>query len=188
MARMVRCKSCGYLMPEDKLKEKCPACGVPAKMFEPYEDPVGQARRRLLDAHLHPIAVHFSTAFAASLVVLAAGTLLFSGGVQEILACTSRLMSLFLPLLVLATFLLGLLDGRTRFRSVGRSQILKRKVLFGILFLAFSIGLALSVWLQAPPSAAGPALALVLAVLAFACSVVLGAYGSRILNSAFPGK
>jgi O-antigen/teichoic acid export membrane protein len=188
MAKLVRCKSCGYLMPEGKLKDKCPACGVPAKMFEPYEDPVGEARRRLLDAHLHPIAVHFSTAFAASLVVLAAGTLLFSGGVQEILACTARLMSLFLPLLVLATFLLGLLDGRTRFRSVGRSQILKRKVLFGILFLAFSSGLALSVWLQAPPGAAGPALALGLAVLAFACSVVLGDYGSRILNSAFPGK
>ena len=175
-------------MPEGKLKDKCPACGVPAKMFEPYEDPVGEARRRLLNAHLHPIAVHFSTAFAASLVALAAGTLLFSGGVQEILACTARLMSLFLPLLVLATFLLGLLDGRTRFRSVGRSQILQRKVLFGVLFFAFSIGLALSVWLQGPASAAGAALALVLAVLAFACSVVLGAYGVRILNSAFPGK
>jgi len=188
MAKMVRCKSCGYLMPEGKLRDRCPACGVPAKMFEPYEDPVGEARRRLLDAHLHPIAVHFSTAFAASLVVVAAGTLIFSGRVEEVLACTARLMSLFLPLLVLATFLLGLLDGRTRFRSVGRSQILKRKVLYGLLFFAFSAGLALTVWLQGPASAAGPALAVVLAVLAFACSVVLGAYGSRIINSAFPGK
>ena len=188
MARLVRCKSCGYLMPESKLKDKCPACGVPAKMFEPYEDLVGEARRGLLDAHLHPIAVHFSTAFAASLVVLAAGTLIFSGQVGEVLACTARLMSLFLPLLVLATFLLGLLDGRTRFRSIGRSQLLKRKVLYGLLFFAFSAGLALTVWLAAPASTAGPALAVALAVLAFACSVVLGAYGVRLINSAFPGK
>jgi O-antigen/teichoic acid export membrane protein len=157
-------------------------------MFEPYEDPVGEARRRLLDAHLHPIAVHFSTAFAASLVVLAAGTLIFSGRVEEVLVCTARLMSLFLPLLVLATFLLGLLDGRTRFRSVGRSQILKRKVFYGSLFLAFSVGLALTVWLWAPGGAAGPALAIALAVLAFACSTVLGVYGTRLTNSAFPGK
>jgi hypothetical protein len=97
-------------------------------------------------------------------------------------------MSLFLPLLVLATFLLGLLDGRTRFRSVGRSQILKRKVFYGSLFLAFSVGLALTVWLWAPGGAAGPALAIALAVLAFACSTVLGVYGTRLTNSAFPGK
>lgn len=118
MVKLVRCKSCGYLMPESKLGDKCPACGVPAKMFEPFEDPVGQARRRLLDAHLHPIAVHFPTAFAASLVVLTAGAFIFSGRVQELLVCAARLMSLFLPLLVIAAFLLGVLDGRTRFRSV----------------------------------------------------------------------
>jgi O-antigen/teichoic acid export membrane protein len=188
MAKMVRCKSCGYIMPEGKLRDKCPACGVPAKMFEPFEDPVGEARRRLLDAHLHPIAVHFSTAFAASLVLLTAGTLIFSGRVLEILACTARLISLFLPLLVLASFLLGLLDGRTRFRSVGRSEILKKKVIYGLLFLVFSAGLTLVVWLQAPSGAAGSALAVVLAVLAFVCSVVLGGYGGQILNSAFPGK
>jgi rRNA maturation protein Nop10 len=188
MMKMVRCKSCGYLMPENRLKDKCPACGVPAKMFEPFEDPVGEARRRLLDAHLHPIAVHFPTAFAASLVVLAVGTLIFSGRVQELLVSASRLMSLFLPLLVIAAFLLGVMDGRTRFRSVGRSQILKRKVLYGLLFFAFSAGLTLTVWLWGPGSAAGPALAIALAVLAFACSVVLGVYGTRLTNAAFPGK
>ena len=85
-------------------------------------------------------------------------------------------------------FLLGVLDGRTRFRSVGRSQILKRKVLYGSLFFAFSAGLALTVWLWGPASVAGPALSIVLAALAFACSVVLGTYGARLNNAAFPGK
>jgi uncharacterized membrane protein/phage FluMu protein Com len=188
MTKMVRCKSCGYLMPEGKLKDKCPACGVPAKMFEPFEDSMGEARRKVLDAHLHPIAVHFPTAFAASLVVLAVASLIFSGRVRELLACTSRLMSLFLPLLVIAAFLLGVMDGRTRFRSVGRSQILKLKVLCGALFFVFSVGLTLTVWLWGSDGLAGPVVAIVLAVLAFICSLVLGVFGARLMNAAFPGK
>lgn len=188
MTKLVRCKSCGYLMPEGKLKDKCPACGVPAKMFEPFEDSMGEARRKVLDAHLHPIAVHFPTAFAASLVVLTVASLIFSGRVRELLVCTSRLMSLFLPLLVLGAFLLGVLDGRTRFRSVGRSQILKLKVLYGALFFVFAVGLTLTVWLWGPDLAAGLVVAIVLAVLAFACSTVLGVFGTRLVNAAFPGK
>ena len=39
MTKMVRCKSCGYLMPEGKLKDKCPACGVPAKVCCLLEGP-----------------------------------------------------------------------------------------------------------------------------------------------------
>jgi O-antigen/teichoic acid export membrane protein len=188
MTKLVRCKSCGYLMPEGKLKDQCPACGVPAKMFEPFEDTIGEARRKVLDAHLHPIAVHFPTAFAASLVVLTVAALIFTGRARELLVCTSQLMSLFLPLLVLAAFLLGVMDGRTRFRSVGRSQILKMKVLYGALFFVFAVGLTLAVWLWGAGSVAGLIAAIVLAALAFASSTVLGLLGTRLLNAAFPGK
>jgi O-antigen/teichoic acid export membrane protein len=188
MAKLVRCKSCGYIMPAGQLKDKCPACGVPAKMFEPYEDPMGEARRKVLDAHLHPIAVHFPTAFAASLVVLTVGTLVFSGRVRELLACASRLMSLFLPLLVIAAFLLGVMDGWIRFRSVGRSEILKLKVLFGALFFLFAAGLTLTVWLWGLGSAAALVVAVVLAAFAFVCSTVLGVFGTRLTSAAFPGK
>ncbi len=188
MTKLVRCKSCGYLMPEGKLKDKCPACGVPAKMFEPFEHTVGESRRRVLDTHLHPIAVHFPTTFAASLVVLTVGSFIFAGQVRELLVCATRLMSLFLPLLVLATFLLGLMDGRIRFRSVGRSQVLKQKVLYGSLFFVFAVGLTLTVWLWGLDGTASLAAAAVLAVLTLACSTVLGLFGTRLLNAAFPGK
>ena len=39
MANLIRCKACGYVTREGKIKDVCPACGVPAKMFEPYTDP-----------------------------------------------------------------------------------------------------------------------------------------------------
>ena len=41
-----------------KVGEICPACGVPAKMFEPYDDKVSEARRRMIDLHIHPVIVH----------------------------------------------------------------------------------------------------------------------------------
>lgn len=40
MEELVRCKSCGFIMEKGKLKDKCPACGVAAKMFEPYIEKV----------------------------------------------------------------------------------------------------------------------------------------------------
>jgi Kef-type K+ transport system membrane component KefB len=89
---------------------------------------------------------------------------------------------------VIAAFLLGVMDGRTRFRSVGRSQILKLKVLCGALFFLFSVGLTLTVWLWGSDGLAGPVVAIVLAVLAFICSLVLGVFGARLMNAAFPGK
>ena len=67
MKDYVRCKACGYIMERSKLGDKCPACGVSATMFEPYDDKLSEKRRRLLDIHVHPIVVHFPQAFAAFL-------------------------------------------------------------------------------------------------------------------------
>jgi hypothetical protein len=188
VSRLVRCKICGYVMPEGKLKDKCPACGVAAKAFEPWEDPLSAERRRALDLDLHPIAVHFPTAFVVSLIVIFAVGLAFTGMAAELFLCAGRLMSLFLPLLVIAAFLLGLKDGTVRFRSVGRSEILKKKVLFGLLFFALSLALPLVVWLWGVDGPAPLAVALALSAAGLACNVVLSLLGTSVLNSAMPGK
>ncbi len=189
MAKLVRCKVCGYVMPEGRLKDKCPACGVAAKAFEPWEDPLSENRRRALALDLHPIAVHFPTAFVVSLMVSFLVGLAFPGrGAAGLFLCAGRLLSLFLPLLVAAAFLLGVKDGIVRFRSVKRSEILKKKVLFGLLYFAFALAVPLVVWLWGVDAAAPLAVALVLSAAGLACNVVLSLLGTSVLCSAMPGK
>ena len=187
MEKLVRCKSCGYIMPEASLKDKCPACGVPRDMFEPYTDPMSESRRRILDLHLHPIAVHFPTAFAVAVLVFSIAIFFFSGPVEELLISTIKVMVLFLPLVVLIAFLVGLVDGKIRFRRLGRSHILRTKILFGSLFFAFAVSLAVVVWLGGFGSVILTSIAVILSAAAVACSVVLALLGMRILNAAFPG-
>ena len=139
MAKLVRCKVCGYVMPEGRLKDKCPACGVAAKAFEPWEDPLSEERRRALALDLHPIAVHFPTAFAVSLIVIFVVGLAFTRQGRGAVPVRRPALDLFLPLVVIVSFLLGVKDGIVRFRSVGRSEILKKKVLFGLLYFAFAL-------------------------------------------------
>jgi len=188
VAKLVRCKVCGYVMPEGRLKDKCPACGVAAKAFEPWEDPLSEERRRALALDLHPIAVHFPTAFVVSLIVIFIVGLAFSGKAAELFLCAGRLMSLFLPLVVILAFLLGVKDGIVRFRSVGRSEILKKKVLFGLLYFLFALALPLVVWLWGIDAAAPLAVALALSAAGLACNVVLSLLGTSVLASAMPGK
>ena len=174
-------------MPEARLGDRCPACGVPREMFEPYTDPMSESRRRILDLHLHPIAVHFPTSFVVAVLVFTVATFFFSGPIEEFLICAVKIMTLFLPLLVLIAFLVGLLDGKTRFRRLDRSHILKRKILWGSLFFVFSVGLALSVWLGVLGDVVTTSVAVALAAGGVACTVVLSLLGTQILNSAFPG-
>lgn len=174
-------------MAEEKLVDKCPACGVPRQMFEPYTDPVSESRRRILDFHLHPIAVHFPTSFAVAVLVFSTATFFFSGPVEEFLICTTKVMALLLPLLVLIAFLTGLLDGKTRFRRLGQSHILKSKIVYGSLFFFFSLGLALSVWLGGLGSVIMTSIAVALAAGGVACTIVLALLGMQILNAAFAG-
>jgi rubredoxin len=185
--KLVRCKSCGYIMAEAKLRDKCPACGVPREMFEPYTDPMAESRRRILRLDLHPIVVHFPTSFAVAILVFIIAAFFFSGPVEELLVCTIKIMTLFLPLLVLIAFLAGLLDGRVRFRRLNRSHILKTKMIWGSLFFVFSLGLALLVWLGGLGSLTFISIAAILAAAGVTCSVVLALLGMQILNAAFPG-
>jgi O-antigen/teichoic acid export membrane protein len=174
-------------MAEDKLGDKCPACGVPRDMFEPYTDPMVESRRRILRLDLHPIAVHFPTSFAVAVLVFAIATFFFTGPVKDILISTIKVMALFLPLVVLIAFLVGLLDGKIRFRRLDHSHILKTKIVYGSLFFILSVGLALSVWLGGFSSVILASISIALAAACVACTVLLALLGTQILNSAFPG-
>ena len=188
MDKLVRCKACGYVMAEEKLGEVCPACGALRKVFEPYVDPVAPERRRRLDLDLHPILVHFPVAFSTSLVVLTVSPLILAGQARELFTATTKIVALFTPILGAVAGLAGLFDGKTRFRKLTRSPYLRRKILYGSLFLVFAAVLAVLVWAGWPENPVLAAAAIGVALIAFVFSFLLGLLGKQLLNAVFPGK
>ncbi len=186
--QLVRCKACGFIMRESALGDRCPACGVLRNAFELFQDPVAEGRRRILDKDIHTIAVHFPVSFGASLVVLTIGVLIFAGKVEELVIATTKIMSLFTPLLVIAGLLTGMLDGKVRFKKIGRSAILKRKIVLASLFFLFSAALAVLVWLSGMRSTGAVVAAVAAAAVAFAFSIILGLLGSSMTCAAMRGK
>ncbi|MCI0523539.1 MAG: hypothetical protein L0Y37_07800, partial [Bacteroidales bacterium] len=76
MKELVRCKPCGYVMEAGKLKDVCPACGMPAKAFEPYRERVALNRLFVLSLDMHPIAIHLSQTFVILIPLMIFSTML----------------------------------------------------------------------------------------------------------------
>ena len=187
MRTYVRCKACGYIMETGRLKERCPACGVPAKQFEPYEEKVSEKRKRILDLHIHPVIVHLPQAFSAFLVVLAAVlALLGEGDLRRTFLSCARVLAGVLPLSVVAAFAAGLLDGKIRFRRV-TTPILVRKMVTGALFFATSFAAAFLALFTGLDGASGLLPFAVLSLLSLGTASLLGVWGSSLMNAKFPG-
>ncbi len=186
MKELTICKSCGYVMRRARLKSVCPACGVPAKMFEPYTDKMSPKRRFLLLLDLHPVMAHFPQAFTATLTILCVVALALRDRPCLNLTATISVLGIILPFVVGLSFLAGLLDAKIRFRRV-RTPLLIWKMALGGLFLLLSCGI-FAVVATRPTTEPGVLVALLsLSVPAVACSSILGILGVRLLNSAFPG-
>ncbi len=192
MKNMVRCKACGFLMEEGKYHE-CPACGVPEKMFEVYEDKVPAQRRKILKMHLHPVIVHAPQAFGFVLFVLGAIRvfLTFTGLFPELdrdyLYPGLEVMAVLLPLTILGGILSGLLDGKVRYKKLN-TIMLKNKMMVGSLFLILSIGMMVVAFM--PAFRTDVVLELIFMGLnagAFACSVILGLWGAALNMAEMPG-
>jgi hypothetical protein len=186
MSTLVRCKACGYIMEAALLGELCPACGVPAKQFEPHDDHVKESRRRLMDLHIHPVIVHAPQAFALALLVLTPLIAFVGGELRTLFVHTAVVLGTALPFTVLAAFLSGLFDAKLRFRKT-TAPLLQRKKLLGILFFVTSLGVAaLVLW---TPLDSGLWLGLfgLASALSLAAGAVLGLLGTPLLVAKFPG-
>jgi len=186
MANLIRCKACGYVTCEGKIKDVCPACGVPAKMFEPYADPVTEKRRRILRLHIHPIIVHFPQSFAFTLFVLACLSFVAPPQFNGVLYCTMQVVSSALPFFLILALLTGLVDGKTRFRRV-TTPFLKKKIIFGLSFLFTSILIAAGSFALRLSSLLMMALFTMLTIIAVGFSIALGLIGSELMEAKFPG-
>jgi uncharacterized membrane protein len=183
---LVRCRVCSFVTAERKLGDRCPACGAPRAVFEPYTDRISPRRRKLLDLHLHLIIIHFPQAFSVAVLALAFTPLIFKGPAEELLDATLKILALALPAAAAVALAAGVLDGRIRFKQIRRSPILKRKLVLAALLLVCSAGTAAVLWLGGTPGRANVAV-IILAVLAFFCSFGLGLLGNKVANSEMPG-
>ena len=184
-SEQVVCKSCGYVMGKNQLKDKCPACGVAAKMFEPYVERLSFFRRVVLFLDIHPVFVHFPQAFTFTILLLLALCLTLSGSLRDMLLATLKTLSFCLPFTVAATIAAGLFDGKIRFRKV-TTPILIKKIYIGSSFFILSF-VNLCVVSLMPVSKVVLAGSLVLVFLCFLCTLVLGLLGAKLMNSRFPG-
>jgi O-antigen/teichoic acid export membrane protein len=186
MANLIRCKACGYITKEGGIKDACPACGVPAKMFESYKDPLSEKRRRIIDLHTHPIIVHFPQAFSLTLFILAVLFFIAPLPLKDALYYTLKVISFFLPFFIALSFLTGLLDGKTRFRKV-TTPFLKKKIIIGLIFFITSITLAAVAFTEQFPLTPTLEYFTILTIIAACCTVSLGFIGGRLTEAKFPG-
>jgi uncharacterized membrane protein len=186
MANLIRCKACGYVTKEGKIKDVCPACGVPAKMFEPYTDPVSEKRRMILGLHIHPIMVHFPQAFSITLFLLMVLSYFTPVKIEWMLFDAILVVSFLLPYFVILSIITGLLDGKIRFRKV-TTPLLKKKFILGVLLLIISIILAFVAFSGGFPASPLREYFTLLTIIAVACSAELGLIGGHLMEAKFPG-
>lgn len=182
----MRCKACGFVTRQSNIKDVCPACGVPAKMFEPYTHPVSLQRRRILDLHTHPVMVHFPQAFALTLCLLSFGAFFVPAVLRESLFSTMQVLSVLLPFFVIIAIVAGLVDGKLRFRRV-TTPLLKKKIGLAVVSLVTSVALA---FLAFPGQFATPSAHMIyflLTLVASLCGALLGLIGGKLLDARFPG-
>jgi hypothetical protein len=186
MKELVRCKSCGFIMEKGKLHGKCPACGVPDKMFEPYSEKIAPFRKFILSLDIHPVFVHFPQAFTATVLLLSLFAMIIQGQIREQIISADRVLGIALPFTVLLAFCAGLLDGKIRFRRF-TTPLLIRKMAFGSLFFLLSCGIFASI-LMFPITAISTLLTIAgLSLVALGCAAYLARMGVSLLNSKFPG-
>lgn len=186
MAALMKCKACGYVTDQKNIRDVCPACGVPAKMFEPYTHPVSEKRRMILELHIHPVLVHFPQAFAVTLLLLSLTGFFAVAGIREVLSSTIKVLSFMLPFFTFIAIAAGFLDGKIRFRKV-TTPLLKIKVMLSVVFFVASVAMcavALSGEIFISPT---HYIFVLLAIIVSVCGGLLGLIGGRLTDAKFPG-
>lgn len=182
MAQLVRCKPCGYVMRADKLGDVCPACGLPAKVFEPFRETISQNRKKILGLDLHPIAIHLSQTFTGLIAVLLVFINIFPDLYYDILIAVLSFSIIVLPFSVVIAIISGLIDGLTRFKSL-KPPLLRIKIIAGSIMLVLSTIMAIITKMEEYTF-----LTFVLSYLSLACAVLLGLWGKKLITVILPGS
>lgn len=186
MKNQLRCKACGYIIREDKLKDVCPACGVPHTSFEQWKDNVSVRRRFMLDLNLHPIALHFPQACSLllPLFILADQFLPLPRGIE--LNQAVRVLGILVFPSALGAFIAGLFDGHARFKKVTTPALIN-KIVIGLVFLGCAFALSFTAFMNYTVEPVRLTL-LVLSLVCITSQVTLAQIGKRLMCVYLPGK
>ncbi|MBL8026694.1 MAG: hypothetical protein JNL74_09805 [Fibrobacteres bacterium] len=186
MNNLVICKACGFILDQSKLGDVCPACGVPAKMFESYVEKISPKRKLLLSMDFHPVMVHFPQAFSFTLFILALLSLTVSGVLRTKLTATLEVVSVLLPVMTVLSIAAGMFDGKIRFRKF-TTPLLVRKMVLGVVFLGLTIAGAAYIRLHPEFISRDLYIIATINVVTIGIGARLGLIGVSLLNSKFPG-
>ena len=182
MKELVRCKPCGYVMEAGKLKDVCPACGMPAKAFEPYRERVALNRLFILSLDLHPIAIHLSQTFVFLIPGLIIFTKLFPDIQNELFTHVITFSIYAFPLTLISAILTGILDGLFRFKTL-TPPLLRLKIIFSSIIIV----LASAMFFVAKDGNYGT-VTLLLSLGCLFCAVRLGLLGKHLIDVILPGS
>lgn len=181
MKELVRCKACGFVMEAGKLKDVCPACGLSAKVFEPYRERVALNRLFVLSLDLHPIAIHLSQTFVFLIPALILFTTLSPETKPDLFGNVLTFSFYAFPLTLFAAVVTGIIDGLFRFKSL-TPPLLKLKIVFSICITILAVTMF---FVQESGRYELITFLLSLGCLYFA--VRLGLLGKKLLNVILPG-
>ena len=181
MKELVRCKACGFVMEAGKLKDVCPACGLSAKVFEPYRERVALNRLFVLSLDLHPITIHLSQTFVFLIPFLLILTNFFPDLNREMFGNVLTFSFYAFPLTLIAAVATGIIDGLFRFKTL-TPPLLRLKIIFSICIII----LAVTMFFVARTGE----YVMITILLSFGClyfAVRLGLLGKKLLNVILPG-
>ncbi|MBD8976104.1 rubredoxin-like domain-containing protein [Veillonella magna] len=173
------CRVCGYIETADKADQPCPACGFPKTVWMEYNPRrLNPTRKKLLDLHLHPIAVHFPITGSAGTLLLPLIALVVPYGLSYRLFDMVTLIAMIMPLLTLIGAVSGYIGGKLRYKTT-TAPLLKRKMYLSIVYFLITLGQSYIAF----STGVGPENALIMAGLGLVSSVVaaiLGKQGSHL--------
>ena len=182
MKELVRCKPCGYVMEAGKLKDVCPACGMPAKAFEPYRERVALNRLFVLSLDLHPIAIHLSQTFVIMIPLLIFFTKLFPDVENVLFTSVLKFTIYAFPLTLIAAICTGILDGLFRFKTL-TPPLLRLKIIFSSIIIV----LGAAMFFIARNGDYG-IITILLSLGCLFCAVKLGLLGKHLIDVILPGS
>lgn len=169
-------------MEAGKLKDVCPACGMPAKAFEPYRERVALNRLFVLSLDLHPIAIHLSQTFVFLIPGLIIFTKLFPNIQNELFTHVIQFSIYAFPLTLISAILTGILDGLFRFKTL-TPPILRLKIIFSSIIIV----LASAMFFVAKDGNYG-IVTIILSLGCLFCAVRLGLLGKHLIDVILPGS
>ena len=169
------CRVCGYIEDAKYRDQPCPTCGFPPTVWMDYKPRrINPTREKLLDLHLHPIAVHFPIAATAASFLVPVIALLIPS-IANVLFSAITLVAMILPLLVIIGGISGYIGSKLRYKT-GTSKIPKAKIYLTVIYyIAIADGVnADNAWIM-----------IILGIVASIFAAKLGKMGSYLFAGRF---